>query len=41
VPEEADIETDDGAVRNGWVSLTPVHYDLTHRKIVEKLKGLL
>jgi 5'-nucleotidase len=41
VPEESDIETDDGAVRNGWVSLTPVHYDLTHRKIVEKLKGIL
>jgi len=41
VPEEADIETDDGAVRNGWVSLTPVHYDLTHRKEVERLQSLI
>jgi len=41
VPEEADIETDDGAVRNGWVSLTPVHYDLTHRSALNLLKEKL
>ncbi|MGA1249365.1 MAG: 5'/3'-nucleotidase SurE [Candidatus Kapaibacteriota bacterium] len=40
-PEAQDVDTDDGAVRNGWVSLTPIHYDLTHRKEVERLKTLI
>jgi 5'-nucleotidase len=40
-PESEDIDTDDGAVRNGWISLTPIHYDLTHRKEVERLKTLI
>ena len=38
VPEKEDIDTDDGAVRNGWISLTPIHYDLTNRKQLQRLK---
>jgi 5'-nucleotidase len=39
-PEKEDIATDDGAVQNGYVSVTPIHYDLTNRKFLEKLQNL-
>jgi 5'-nucleotidase len=39
-PEADDIETDDGAVRNGYVSITPIHYDLTNRKYLQEMKHL-
>jgi len=32
--------TDINAVRNGYVSVTPLHYDLTEYQIVEQLGGL-
>ncbi|HUU70667.1 MAG TPA: 5'/3'-nucleotidase SurE [Planctomycetota bacterium] len=32
--------TDVNAVRNGYVSVTPLHYDLTEYQIVEQLGGL-
>ena len=35
-----DEDVDDRAVENGWVSLTPIHYDLTSYKSLDILKGL-
>ncbi|MEO8208938.1 MAG: 5'/3'-nucleotidase SurE [bacterium] len=33
------MEFDEIAVRNNYVSVTPIHYDLTDYKILEELKG--
>jgi 5'-nucleotidase len=32
-------ETDHEAVKNGWVSLTPLHLDLTNHRVLDDLRG--
>ncbi|BAF59578.1 MAG: 5'/3'-nucleotidase SurE [Pelotomaculum sp.] len=39
--DEDDPDTDVWAVKEGYVSITPVHFDLTDYKIMERLKKLL
>jgi 5'-nucleotidase len=36
---DTDPETDQIAIRNGYISVTPVHYDLTDRRMLEEMKG--
>jgi 5'-nucleotidase len=38
INKEEDIEVDDGAVEKNFISITPVHYDLTNYNFLEKLK---
>lgn len=38
--ESMDDNTDIGATANSYISITPLHYDLTCYKMVEKLKNL-
>jgi len=35
---ENDIEIDEGSVQNGYISVTPVHYDLTHYDSLDRIK---
>lgn len=32
-----DLETDDAALSNGYVTITPVHFDFTKYDVLEKL----
>jgi len=38
VDAETDPDVDDGAISKNWVSITPVHYDLTRYDVLEMLK---
>ncbi len=38
IDPETDIEVDDGAVKKKMVSVTPIHYDLTHYETLESLR---
>lgn len=33
--------TDTGAVANGWISVTPLHFDLTHFALMDEMRKLL
>jgi 5'/3'-nucleotidase len=35
----AGVETDHEAVQGGWVSVTPLHLDLTNHRVVDELRG--
>jgi 5'-nucleotidase len=35
--EEADVNIDERAVKAGYISITPIHYDLTHYPTLERL----
>jgi len=35
---DTDPETDQIAIRNGYISVTPVHYDLTDRRMLDEMK---
>ena len=36
---DTEPDTDQVAIRNGYISVTPVHYDLTDRGMVEEMQG--
>src|SRR3989338_2880463 len=36
---DEDSDADSGVIRNDMVSVTPIHYDLTNHKFLEKLKN--
>ena len=36
---DMDLETDQIAIREKYVSVTPIHYDLTDRKMLEEMRG--
>jgi 5'-nucleotidase len=36
---DTELETDQIAIREKYVSVTPIHYDLTDRKMLEEMKG--
>ena len=36
---DTELEADQVAVRNNYVSITPIHYDLTDRKMMEVMRG--
>ena len=36
---DTDPETDQIAIQQGYVSISPIHYDLTDRRMLEELKG--
>jgi 5'-nucleotidase len=35
---DKDLEFDEAAVRNKYISITPIHYDLTNYKMLEAMK---
>jgi 5'-nucleotidase len=37
--QDLDPDTDYGAVQSGYVSITPIHHDLTHYRSLESLLG--
>jgi len=37
--EEEDVNIDERAVKAGYISITPIHYDLTHYPTLEKLES--
>lgn len=37
VVTDTDADTDQVAIRNGYVSVTPIHYELTDRKMLEQM----
>ena len=37
--EEEDVNIDERAVKAGYISITPIHYDLTHYSTLEKLES--
>lgn len=39
IDPETDIEVDDGAVKKRMVSITPIHYDLTHYETLKTLRN--
>lgn len=39
VAEEEDVNIDERAVKAGYISITPIHYDLTHYPTLEKLSA--
>ncbi len=36
---DADGMTDDGALAEGYVSITPIHYEMTNDKVLERLRN--
>ena len=36
---DTEIETDQAAIRNNYVSITPIHFDLTDYAAYEKMKN--
>lgn len=36
---ETDLEYDDAAINNNYISITPVHFDLTYHTIIDELKA--
>jgi 5'-nucleotidase len=39
-PEPQDLDTDLGALAAGYVTITPIHYDLTRYELIDPLKKL-
>jgi len=37
---ETDLHVDDGALANNYISITPIHFNLTHKKLVDELQRL-
>ncbi|MDI3535392.1 MAG: 5/3-nucleotidase [Thermosediminibacterales bacterium] len=38
IEDNLDINTDVGAVKNNYISITPIHFDLTKFELLEKIK---
>lgn len=36
---DASPDTDSAAVRDGFISITPIHFDLTHMELLDELRG--
>jgi 5'-nucleotidase len=36
---ESDPDADEKAIREGYISVTPIHYDLTDRRMMEEMRG--
>jgi 5'-nucleotidase len=39
-PADEETDTDAAALKNGWVSVTPIHYDLTCHDFFDRLPGI-
>jgi len=39
INKESNIEIDESAVQSGYISITPVHFDLTHYESIETVKS--
>ena len=39
VDPETDVDVDEGAIQAGYISVTPIHYDLTRYDFLDRLRG--
>lgn len=39
--KDKDLDSDDFALENDYISVTPVHFNFTNTKIIDKLKGII